>query len=490
MNVRVREREQPQDLIKRHLISVPVWSGYEYTFFKESNFPNDPPFLYNWSITKTDTHSNTNAYNAPEISRMVDEWSTAAKAGEKRGRAFRQKNVTHESFRGNYFSTTFGDMSYAVPPSFAEGSKAFMYPNRVVVDQAKLALQYHELFPATPEIVEDLFRRPTLPRSIKISKNPFETDFSIWYIVGDIYDFRSLFLKLGKRMLGIRPTLQEAFKIKAIPKTITAKDLHNSHLAYQFGLIPTIADVQDLIRQIITWRDKYDDNKDVLEKVRRVRIPRIALHDVLPDWKEVVSFNFPGSSIPVKCLISSSTKSVWSGHGYYHFRCPELTGFVARLKQLVDSFGILDYAALWDRVPFSFVVDWFFTTASVMHKLKPTLFPAEIVMDDYIESIRVETSVGFHLIAPQWRSFQAGTPAGPGTNAPLSYWLSELTSVQYPIGFETYTTYLRRRFKPDPSYVEISTDDLVPNLKTRRNAAVDLRRVSIAASLIGQRMPR
>jgi hypothetical protein len=370
------------------------------------------------------------------------------------------KPCEHQTFAGDYFYFP-NDRCY-----IAVNSVYYGVPHRALCDQAKLALKRYALFPGTLENVKPLFKDKSIVRTIEIDRDPFDSDFSIWYSLVDVLDFAALFKKVFKNFSrGTR---------KSIPKGLTAKDIHDQHLMTRFGIIPTVSDMQELITQIKTWKDKYKDQQSALLKTRRFHAPRVSLRGIFPAWSEDVIFVDKHSLGTIGCTISSTTEAFWRSTTQYHFHCPEFSGWLGRLKQLIDSFGILDPSALWDVVPFSFVVDWFFTTNQYIHSFKPRLFPAEVLIDDYSESIKVSTTVNYTL---RWNTI------------PLNSFV-ETIPVPYVdsrhVGREVYETYVRSRFVPRPEHVKLGS----LRVKSKRKPAVDLQRVAIAASLVGQRAPR
>jgi hypothetical protein len=329
----------------------------------------------------------------------------------------------------------------------------------------------HSIQPASIEAVSALFKQRSLPRVVNIDRDPFDTEFSVWYSIVDMFDLVKLIKSIGKGLVGIsRGRIHD-------PRT--AKDLHDANLLTRFGIIPTIADIQELINQIKTWKDRYDNSSEAILKVRRYRFDKVSLSSVFPSWKETVLVPFPrtnGKSILVS--VESKTTASWRGSMDYRFHCPEFSCWLARVKQIMDSFGILDPAAAWDKVPFSFVLDWFFTTSQWLHAFKPRLFPAEVLAIDYSESITVDTSISYRVRTSGSNLVQAG--AFPSVPVPDYY--------DQMIGFNTYKTYVRKRFRPDPTHIRIVSNS--PSLKGNRKVAVDLNRVAVSASLLGQRIPR
>lgn len=248
-----------------------------------------------------------------------------------------------------------------------------------------------------------VFRNPEVPHEVIIDTDPFESKFSVWYLLVDLIDIRKAILKLTrkgpiefKRLRAIR----KAWKTSP-PKTLNdlGRAVANSHLVVQFGVLPTLADFEEFIAILVKWRGIYSDANAFLHK----RYRRRYAHDVSAAYpKEYVfihDYRGPASSAILE--VRSVAKLRLATHhrvARYTYRCPELQGIMARLRQFVDAFGVFDPAALWDVIPWSFVIDWFIGVGPWLHKnMKPRLFPAEVVVDDYCESVRVVYDITWYV---------------------------------------------------------------------------------------------
>jgi hypothetical protein len=462
----------------------------DHKLIHEPAVGSSPPHWY-WTTTPHPTLLNGNAADA-YFGIMVDEVTKGK---------WKYNDCTNDSFHGDYKYVAPGGGVFGVSyyntwcdPELNAGSDAYIRANRSVCEAMRSALQRNAPRPASVTQLEQLFLSPQLPRKVQIDRDPFDTDFSIWYLLVDIVQFWKSFRKITghralrgrehyfseKRLVRIK-NRRKHFSEFRDPNSLrekTAKEIANSHLGTQFGIIPLIADIADTINVIRTWREKYDDAKTILSKRYKRHQPKVSLQGLFPNWEEYVEFNVPftNSLYPMGGIVKSNTHSEWHGMALYGFDAPEFSGFITRLAQLVDSFGILDPQAIWDAVPFSFVVDWFFTTQQWMKKYKPKLFPAMARLYDYLESIQATTILSYKVTKAWYTPTYISGPSRP---------------VAYPfqgyIGSETFKAYARHRFQPDLAAVEVVSG---LHLKRNRNAAVDINRTAIASSLIAQRLPR
>jgi hypothetical protein len=355
------------------------------------------------------------------------------------------------------------------------GSRAFtdITCGYVIENGMKPLLQHRtgpdnaELMAARLEELLPLFGDSRLPSNMKIRRDPFDTDFSVFYTIVDLLDLKKGITGLAKRMFSARRS--------NLPRKLTARQLHDTHLGVRFGIIPTIADIQDLISTISSWKKRYDQIGALSEKRWTVHDHKDQLQNLvvgfdLEDWEESHVGTIPvfpnGGALGFN--IRSSTVASWHAEALYGFTCPEFQGWLSRLAQITDSFGLLDPAALWDVVPFSFIVDWFFSVSSWLHKNRPRLFPATAVLYDYLESVKIEQTVRYTLTA--------------GYLEVASPYYRVSTDL---IGTEVYTTYHRQRFQPPDGHVT-----LAPGTRENVSFVAVANRVAIASSLVAQRLPR
>jgi hypothetical protein len=85
----------------------------------------------------------------------------------------------------------------------------------------------------------------------------------------------------------------------------------------------------------------------------------------------------------------------------YSYTVPEMRGFLARLAQLSDSFGVgLDPSIIWDAIPFTFVVDWFFNVGEWLHNQRHDWVNAEVTYHQYGNSAKQTISRYLYWIRP------------------------------------------------------------------------------------------
>lgn len=231
--------------------------------------------------------------------------------------------------------------------------------------------------------------------SVTIDQNPFDSEFSIWYLIVDLIEIP----KLARSLWKVKDLL---VKFRGFRGSL--KELSDHYLSYQFGLRPTLDDLRQFAELFLKWGTKYTQNNEAFSKLYTVR-DKISISDAVDYRPEFYRYREFGSltDINVRVEYSRAPVQLYQTTKYY-FVCPELSSILNRMKQLVDILGILDPAAIWDVIPFSFLVDWFIPVGSWVHSnLKPQLLPADVVVCDWCESINRDVEFRVYASYPRWK---------------------------------------------------------------------------------------
>jgi len=362
-------------------------------------------------------------------------------------------------FEGNYTIKSVDSIETSL--KIANGLYAIEYPIAAIIDAVRPRCLPNPF--VDPKKLELLFGSAQIPKpvfDVTQKKDPFETDFSLWYLLVDLVDLRKLVSSVFTRNAILRVRSQS-----------TAKQLANNHLMVQFGIIPTVADIQDFVSQLKYWEKKYTDAQEKLNNDFRWHFTKNAGLDIVKLLPEVedqtYTVRLPLTQQDVTITVTSSVvRARWHASALCHWQCPEFRSWLDRVRAFVDQFGLLDPAAIWDVIPWSFVVDWFYGVGNWLHSYRPRLLPATLNVKDYCESISILYKQVYTVTYQAWSSTD-GHPGG----------ISRTTA----IAGETTTTYIRRRFKPPA---------VLKHPPFKGTGLVSLRRIAISASLIAQRLPR
>jgi hypothetical protein len=167
-----------------------------------------------------------------------------------------------------------------------------------------------------------------------------------------------------------------------------AKALANERLAHVYGTKLFIQDAKRLWQLIKSWKDRAD------QLVKESGLPQRAYKDT---WTKLYPTFQRTSPFPVfgaedSYLTYSYEKRVYfRGYYIYYYSIPALKGFLARLAQLCDTFGVhLDAGIAWDAIPYTFVVDWFINVGGWLHRNVSLgdWYKVDVHIEEYFTSVR------------------------------------------------------------------------------------------------------
>lgn len=201
------------------------------------------------------------------------------------------------------------------------------------------------------------------------SMRPDLTEVSVPNFLFELTQLKSLisFWDIRRRRL-VKPT-------KGSPASI--------NLWYQYGVRPTVGDVASIISAVSNFREKIKAWNSRLGKFTSKR--KTILREVVNSRG---TFNHPvnGSSYPISWRSAAEQKA--TAHILFVPKpIQALSDLEFSIRGYLDSLGFeLNPAAIWDAMPFSFVVDWVVDVGSMLERFKlDTLeLPIELV-DSYLQ---------------------------------------------------------------------------------------------------------
>jgi len=323
--------------------------------------------------------------------------------------------------------------------------------------------------------IEEWFGDRRIPGGITIDRDAIRSDFSIWYLLWDIKDlffgFSHWIPKLRKLRSGM----------SAHQKGEACKALADGHLQFQFGLVASWHDIVDCIAAFKKLSDAAEELKrasKILHKYRQKPLPLVSKRSFEHISQTTL---FGGLVLPVRQLVEVTTPRLWHGTLYYTYKCEALQGLLKRIKYFADLFGVFDAAALWDIIPFSFLIDWFVDVGSWLHDHSPKLYPVDTNVKDYCESLKQTVEVTY-TTGNVWLARRGAIPPGEPRGdfvpfVPGSHGEGELRFAK-----ARHVYFTRRRFIPN---VRMGAAGLKVD-----NWRFNFRRMAIAQSLVAQRVPR
>jgi hypothetical protein len=142
-----------------------------------------------------------------------------------------------------------------------------------------------------------------------------------------------------------------------------AQILASGHLAYSFGIAPLVNDMMNLHSSLRQLDEKFKKYRDIIGKPQRFSANTSGSLSLTTGDKNVLKTDWMSHNLKA---IKAERRVVLSG---IH-RSPYSSPFAQKLGYMWGKYGSPGPASfIWERIPFSFVVDWFVDTGVVLGNL-------------------------------------------------------------------------------------------------------------------------
>jgi hypothetical protein len=199
--------------------------------------------------------------------------------------------------------------------------------------------------------------------------------FSIVNFLLELKDFKFIFksLKSGKALSQLKDWIfsRETMTFQGLSKKVA-----EGHLTWSFAIAPLVSDLQKMYKILVNSEEiiqRYVSGGDGLAHVRRYSNPK--------EWTKRVKINFPSDNPLVKEHLNkmSIQRTYKPGKitacSVYKYSAPALKGLLAYITSFLDLLGAnRNPAIIWNAIPFSFVVDWFFQVGDYLDTFETQVF--------------------------------------------------------------------------------------------------------------------
>jgi hypothetical protein len=192
-------------------------------------------------------------------------------------------------------------------------------------------------------------------------------------------------------------------------------NISNGTLNVEFGWRPFLSDVCSLLRGIADMHKHFKKWLAEQHKVHVTHYQKIMTEDNLVprvlNFDEVGTVDFAIPNRPdnlvgfvagLEYSISHTTAPLYTATMKYTYWCEGVLTANKELAAMLDAFGIQwDPQILWNALPFSFIVDWFFNVGDWLHSRfsKPN-FPVKLRVIDWCTSTKVECLMEGAMLLP------------------------------------------------------------------------------------------
>jgi len=209
-----------------------------------------------------------------------------------------------------------------------------------------------------------------------------------------------------------------------------AKNLAGAHLNYKFGWKPTIGDLQQMVEGVTRLQEKLAAFEKSCGQIQSGRVT--CLKENFTKSGEIA---FDAS---MKCRWHATLDKVVTGYVVWRPQpLAVLSNFDRTLRGLLDTLGFqLNPRIVWDAIPFTFVIDWFFGVGAWLQTFSVDALELPIkYVDSYLqyhEKIHIE-SYTFYAPSLIPGNTQTGTATSGG-------WVTNETLFQRMPLFPDYAT--------------------------------------------------
>lgn len=191
------------------------------------------------------------------------------------------------------------------------------------------------------------------------------------------------------------------------------KKLSSAYLMYSFGWGPLYRDILRFVETLSGFCARFD------ELLRREGSPQQSYWGTTiagTATNENISFldngdgplgGWVGPFLGEYCTLVSTLPSTgmrYSATVRYRYRMPDdIRSNVGVLKAALDTLGVSrNPAILWNAIPFSFIVDWFFNVSGTLNRMRVDNIDIKTEILDFCHSVKYEKVVQMSMRGTSW----------------------------------------------------------------------------------------
>lgn len=195
----------------------------------------------------------------------------------------------------------------------------------------------------------------------------------------DIVNFGLDFRQIG----DLIPKLEESM----------SKTVASGYLNYSFGWKPFLSDLQKLGRLSQTVADRLAWLRDTWGKSVRLGYFQEVDYPISERFQKVSGTFYP------TCL---SAKATLLASGTLYHELERLNGIEGTMRGMIAALGLNSPSrVVWERIPYSFVVDWFARTKSITDSFRYQPFTGLWRVSNVCTSMKIHLNI-------EWRYYEAG----------------------------------------------------------------------------------
>jgi hypothetical protein len=183
--------------------------------------------------------------------------------------------------------------------------------------------------------------------------------------------------------------LKTMFKLFDRNKSVI-KNLAAGHLNWSFGWKPFVSDIQKIAEKISSFEDSLKRFKAQEGKIQYSHFKK-ALGKDTEEYAVLQSSSGCVGNQNMDFMCTTVRDSVFHATMRYKYSCSKLHQEWSRLRAFLDHFGLqFGPSFVWEAIPFSFVVDWFFGVGKYLQLTRTDSLNTKVEVLDFCYSTKAE----------------------------------------------------------------------------------------------------
>lgn len=276
----------------------------------------------------------------------------------------------------------------------------------------------HTVFPdigafsgaSDPRVLSDLPWDELSAQAWDAMRPSMTADNSILNFLYELKDFKrlanSIWARLNNRV-GTDEVLRQAFggvsKLSKRNSKAPLKDIAKSYLQYKFAWAPFISDIVSMYNALRNLEKRLSDLKKRAGKPQSRRYSTLVPGTTIPEivlYQDYVGM--PGGSVgdfspraKIRVVRHASEGVYYHANMRYSYQLPpEVNGIHGQIKAYMDALGFrLNPAIVWNALPFTFLVDWFFNVGEVLGRFSVDNLQIKVGISEFCQSAKSTLSI-------------------------------------------------------------------------------------------------
>jgi len=169
------------------------------------------------------------------------------------------------------------------------------------------------------------------------------------------------------------------------------KKLAEGHLSYSFGVKPFISDVKKLWNTLTNHQSILEDFLERRGKVQK----RYYTEGLQSDSETSPTYSPAGYT---RIYHKGNDECQYWASMTYTYDCPDIDNYWQFIQAMRQMLGLrLSASVVWELIPFSFVVDWFWRVGDFLEQFEESVYPVTVKVLEYTVTKKRTLTYRTHL---------------------------------------------------------------------------------------------